>query len=169
MLTYRQTDVLSEEPDIKIPTDSSTMCWHRYCLITSSVMSLLLFNKKRFTLEIHPWCLGFRFKCASYLLHSATKSRRPEATVGAFRRGKITRNSLGSIARNFNAVMESIGRAIRPKFQSLRVYVKPYSPPMHTASKNQFTEISIIYKINPKVGQFFDDRVHRRQHRHYAA
>jgi len=65
----------------------------------------------------------FRFKCVSYLLRGTTKSRRPEATVGAFRRGEMTRNS-HSIARNFNTAMESIGRAIRPKSQSLRVYIK---------------------------------------------
>jgi len=43
--------------------------------------------------------------------------------VGAFRRGEITRNSR-SIARNFNAAMESIGRTIRPKSQTLWVYIK---------------------------------------------
>ncbi len=35
--------------------------------------------------------------------------------------GKMTRNS-HSIARHFNAAMESIGRAVRPKSQSLWVY-----------------------------------------------
>lgn len=33
----------------------------------------------------------------------------------------------------------------------------------NTVSKNQLTEISIIYEIKPKVGQFFDDRVHRQK------
>jgi len=32
---------------------------------------------------------------------------------------------------------------------------------INTASKNQLTEISIIYEIKPKVGHFFDDRVYR--------
>ena len=74
------------------------------------------------TLQIYPWHLGFRFKCASYLLHGTTKSRLPEATVGAFRQGEMMRNSR-SIARNFNIAMEEIGRAITPESQSLWVYM----------------------------------------------
>jgi len=51
-------------------------------------------------------------------------------TVGAFRRGEMTRNSR-SIARNFNAAMEQIGRAIRPKYQTPRVYVPQVQKSCH--------------------------------------
>ncbi len=41
--------------------------------------------------------------------------------------GKMARNS-HSIARHFNTAMESIGRAVRPKSQSLWVYISEWQP-----------------------------------------
>jgi len=71
---------------------------------------------------MYPEHLGLRSECAPYLFRS-TKT-------GAFRRGKMTRNS-HSMARQFNAAMGSTGHAVRPESQSLWGYMPPGSADGH--------------------------------------
>ncbi len=66
--------------------------------------------------KLYPWRLRFRSKCASYLFHgTTTKSRHPEATIGALLQG-VSKLPLLLTPLTYipvgHAAMGQIGRAI---------------------------------------------------------